>query len=397
MFSRKVAESLTKSSWIRAMFEEGENLRKKYGPEKVFDFSLGNPEIEPPEKVREALKNLVLKDDPSMHRYMSNAGYADVREKIAAHLEKEQGTPLSFNNIIMTCGAAGAMNVVLKTLLNPGDEVIVFSPYFVEYLSYIDNHGGLPVIVPTIPETFLPDLGMLENHITPRTRAIIVNSPNNPTGVVYGVEILEKMANILKTKEEKYGEPIFVIADEPYRNIVYDGVEVPGILKIFANSIIVDSFSKSLALPGERIGYIAVNSGIKDSDAIINGLVMCNRTLGFVNAPALFQKLIGETLEEKIDIEWYRQRRDILYNHLVGLGFFCVKPAGAFYLFPRSPINDDVEFVRRALKYNLLLVPGVGFGCPGHFRISYCVNLKTVEGSLPAFKALAHEFNPSIP
>jgi len=396
MFSRKVVESLTKSSWIRAMFEEGENLRSKYGADKVFDFSLGNPEIEPPEKVRETLKNLVLKDDPSMHRYMSNAGYADVREKIAAHLEKEQGAPLSCNNIIMTCGAAGGMNVVLKTLLNPGDEVIVFSPYFVEYLSYIDNQGGIPVIVPTDPATFLPDSAVLENYITFKTRAIIINSPNNPTGVVYGADALEKMANVLKSKEEVFGEPIFVIADEPYKNIVYDRVKVPGVLKIFSNSIIVDSFSKSLALPGERIGYIAVNSTIKDSGTLINGLVMCNRTLGFVNAPALFQKLVGETLEEKIDMEWYRQRRDMLYNHLCGLGFSCVKPAGAFYLFPRSPINDDVEFVRRALKYNLLLVPGAGFGCPGHFRISYCVSLKTIEGSLPAFEALAREFGLGI-
>lgn len=392
MISKKVSENLGKSSWIRAMFEEGEKLRKIYGPEKVYDFSLGNPEVEPPASVKETMKSILLSDKPGIHRYMSNAGYDSVRAKVAEYLAKEKGVSLSPENIIMTCGAAGGLNVVLKTILDPGDEVIVFSPYFVEYLFYIDNHGGKPVILPTEKDTFQPDPELLERNLKPNTKAIILNSPNNPTGVIYSEEILSRMADIISEKEKEYNTHIFVISDEPYDKIVYDNAVVPSIFKIFKNSIIVNSFSKSLALPGERIGYIAVNSRIENVKLLVNGLVFSNRILGFVNAPALFQKVVADSLNEAVDIESYKEKRDILYNHLVKLGFSCVKPQGAFYLFPKALIDDDVEFAKRAVKYNLLIVPGSGFGYPGYFRLSYCINKETIINSLPAFEALVKEF-----
>jgi len=392
MFSQKVVDNLKSSSFIRAMFEEGEKLRKLHGADKVFDFSIGNPDPEPPEEVKAALKKFILEDKPKMHSYMSNAGYPDVKEKVAAQLSKETGVTLTQEQIVMTCGAGGALNVVLKTLLNPGEEVIVFSPFFVEYLFYIENHGGKGVIIQTVKDTFQPDPMALENGITLKTKAIIINSPNNPTGVVYSKEALKSLAKVIEAKEKEYGTTIFVISDEPYRKLVYDDIEVPSILKIFKNSIMVDSFSKSLSLPGERIGFIAANPAIENIDLFMNGLIFCNRTLGFVNAPALFQRVIAESIDAVVDTNIYKERRDLLYNSLTKMGFSCVKPDGAFYLFPKSPIPDDVEFVKRAVDYNILIVPGSGFKCPGYFRISYCVSLKTIENSLPAFEALAKEF-----
>ncbi len=323
---------------------------------------------------------------------MSNAGYYSVREKVAEYFQKEKGVQMKPENIVMTCGAAGGLNVVFKTIINPGEEVIVFSPYFAEYLFYIDNHGGKPVIVPVDKDTFQPDLELFERHLNPLTKAVLINSPNNPTGVVYNESILARMAEIIGKKEKEYGTQICVVADEPYDKIIYDDVKLPSIPAIFKNSITINSFSKSLALPGERIGYIAVGSDIEDAGLLVDGLVFSNRTLGFVNAPALFQKVVAGSLEEKVDIGYYRKRRDILYNHLVKLGFSCVKPQGAFYLFPKALIDDDVEFARRALKYNLLIVPGSGFGWPGHFRLSYCVSIEMIGNSLPAFEALAKEF-----
>ena len=392
MFSKKVVENLSKSSWIRAMFEQGEKLRKIYGADKVYDFSIGNPDIEPPMKVRQTLKNLVESNEPGLHRYMSNAGHTDVRRKVAEYISRENGMEVPFNNIIMTVGAAGALNVVLKSILNPDEEVIVLAPYFVEYLFYIDNCGGKPVVVKTNSGDFEPDIDAIEKAITPATKAIILNSPNNPTGVIYSEEILKKLADVLEQKGKEFGTEIFVLSDEPYAKIVYDGVKVPGILRTFKNAIIVNSFSKSLALPGERIGYIAASPNIKDVDLLINAMIYSNRVLGFVNAPSLMQKVIAESLDEAVDIESYRKKRDILYKKLVSLGFSCVKPQGAFYLFPKTPIDDDVEFVNHALKYNLLLVPGTGFGFPGHVRLSYCISLETIENSLPAFEALAKEY-----
>lgn len=392
MISNKIAENLKNSSWIRAMFEEGEKLRKLYGADKVYDFSLGNPDPEPPKAVEDALKRLISDEKPGKHGYMNNAGYVDVRSKISEHLNKENGTTLTYEQIVMSCGAGGALNVVLKTILNPGEEVIVFSPYFVEYGFYIDNHGGKAVILPADTSTFEPDINALKNSITTKTKAIIINSPNNPTGVVYSEQKLKQIAEILDAKEKEFNSTIFVISDEPYTKIVYDKISVPKILRIFNNSIIVDSFSKSLSLPGERIGYIAANNKISDISLLMSGLIFSNRTLGFVNAPALFQKVIAESLDEVVDVSIYEERRNLLYNHITKLGFTCVKPQGAFYLFPKSPIEDDVEFKNRALTHNIIIVPGRGFGCPGYFRLSYCISLKTIENSLPAFEALAKEF-----
>lgn len=391
MISEKISNNLKGSSMIRAMFEEGERLRKIYGADKVYDFSLGNPDIEPPGEVKKTLQHLVNSDEEGLHRYMSNAGYFDVREKVANYLNKEKSSQLTRDNIVMTCGAAAALNVVLKTILDPGEEVIVFSPYFVEYLHYIDNYDGKPVIVPTVKDTFEPDIDAFKKSINANTKAVIINSPNNPTGVIYSEDILAKMADVISSKQKEYSTNILLIADEPYDKIVYDGAKVPSVFKIFKNSVIVNSFSKSLALPGERIGFIAANSEIEDVKTLMDGFILCNRILGFVNAPAIFQKTVADCLDATVDTEGYKKKRDTLYNHLVSLGFECIKPQGAFYLFPKSPV-DDKEFTSRAAKHNILVVPGSGFGCPGYFRLSYCISLKTIENSLPAFDALAKEF-----
>ena len=392
MLSNKIREDLGKASFIRAMFEEGEKLRSLYGADKVFDFSIGNPDIEPPAIVKEALKKAVSDDRPRLHGYMSNAGFVDVRASVAARLAKDTGAPVSYENVVMTCGAGGALNVALKTLLNPGEEVIVLSPYFVEYLFYIDNHGGKSVIVKTEPETFQPDPAKLYEAINKNTKAIIINSPHNPTGVVYSEAVLKEMADRVAAREKEFGTGICVISDEPYSKIVYDNTHVPPVFNIFKNSIIVDSFSKSLSLPGERIGYIAANPSIENIELLMDGLIFANRTLGYVNAPALFQRILPESLNAVVEVEEYKKRRDLLYDGLVKCGYECIKPQGAFYLFPKSIIADDVEFCKRAMKYNLVIVPGKGFGCPGHFRIAYCVDIDIIRNSLPAFEALAKEF-----
>ncbi len=392
MISDKIRESLGKASFIRAMFEEGEKLRKIHGADKVYDFSLGNPDIEPPAIVQEALKKAVMDPKPMLHGYMNNAGYTDVRSSVAARLAKDTGVPVAFGNVVMTCGAGGALNVVLKTLLNPGEEVIILSPYFVEYLFYIDNHGGKSVIVATNPDTFQPDPEKIYQAINAKTKAIIINSPNNPTGVVYSEAVLKEMAQKLQAREKEFGTSIYVISDEPYGKIVYDNTPVTPVFKVFKNSILVDSFSKSLSLPGERIGYIAVNPPADDVEMLMNGLIFANRTLGYVNAPALFQRILPESLNATVEVEEYKKRRDIFYDVLTKAGYECIKPQGAFYLFPKSLIPDDVEFCKRAVKYNLVIVPGTGFGCPGHFRVVYCVNANVIRNSQPAFEALAKEF-----
>lgn len=391
MISEKISHNLANSSMIRAMFEEGEKLRKIYGADKVYDFSLGNPDPEPPAEVKSALRELAGSGEPKIHAYMNNAGYPDVRETIAKKINGETGLNLSFNNIVMTVGAGGALNVVLKTLLNPGEEVIVFAPFFVEYTSYIDNHGGKTVVMNTDFKTFLPDPELLRTKITPNTKAIIINTPNNPTGVVYSRDTLNSIAKVLEDKSKEYGNTIYLISDEPYRKLAYD-TEVPNILTIYKNAIMIDCFSKSLSLPGERMGYIATNPEADDINTLMSGFIYCNRVLGFVNAPALFQKVIAKSINSTVDINIYKERRDLLYNSLTEFGFECVKPDGAFYLFPKSLIPDDVEFKNRALKYNLLIVPGSGFGAPGYFRLAYCVSLDTIKNSLPAFEALAKEF-----
>lgn len=391
MFSKKIVDNLSKSSWIRLMFEEGARLAEKYGADKVYDYSLGNPYAEPPVEVLDSLKHHVLSMENGLHRYMNNAGYPEVREKIASSLQNESGVELSASNVVMTVGAAGGLNVVLKSLLNPCEEVIVFAPYFVEYDFYIDNHGGKTVVVPPNTSTFEPDLKAFEEKITKMTKAIIINNPNNPSGVIYSETTLKTIENILSKKEKEFGTNIFVISDQPYSEIVYDNVTLPNMLSIFNNAIIVNSFSKSLGLAGERIGYIATSSNIDHIDTLMNALSFCNRTLGFVNAPGLFQKVVGDSLNAKVDVSAYKKRRDFLYENLTRLGFECVKPEGAFYLFPKALIDDDVEFVKKAMDYNLLLVPGSGFGCPGYFRISYCVKFDMIENSIPAFEKLVED------
>lgn len=375
------------------MFEEGQRLTQKYGADKVYDFSLGNPYGEPPTIVLDSIKKHISSSKKGTHKYMNNAGYPEVREKIANHLNAKNNTSLSANNIIMTVGAAGGLNVVLKAILNPNEEVIVFAPYFVEYNFYIDNHGGKTVIVQPNPNTLEPNLNDFESSITKNTKALIINNPNNPTGIIYSKETLEKIRNIIEEKEKEFNSTILVISDEPYAELVYDNYTVPSILSIFNNSIIVNSFSKSLALAGERIGYIAVNDKIKEVGLLVNALTFCNRTLGFVNAPALFQHVIGDCLDIKTDVEAYKQRRDFLCDNLKRIGFEFIKPQGAFYLFPKTLISDDVEFVKTALKYNLLLVPGSGFGYSGHFRLSYCVDFEVIKNSISSFEKLAREFN----
>jgi len=390
--AQKIEGFLSASSWIRKMFEEGEKLRQIHGPDKVYDFTLGNPNVEPPEAFHRELEQIAGNPLPGMHRYMNNAGYLETRQAVAGVLAEETGKPVTPDHIVMTCGAGGGLNVVLKTLLNPGDEVIVPTPYFVEYRFYVDNHGGVIKEVPTA-EGFQLDPQAIAAAVGPNTRAVIINSPNNPTGVVYPAEALEALGRVLEEKEKELGNTIYLISDEPYAKIFYDGAAPPKVFNHIKHSLVVTSHSKDLALPGERIGYIAINPDIEDDVLIFDGLVFCNRTLGFVNAPALIQRLVTPLQRESVNIDEYREKRDLLYNHLTGLGFDVVKPKGAFYLFPRCPIEDDVEFVRRAQKYNLLLVPGSGFGKPGYFRLSYCIDMQVIRNSLPAFTELAREFN----
>lgn len=388
--SKKIESSLAGASFIRKMFEEGERLRKIYGPEKVYDFSLGNPSGEPPAVIKERLKKLALEPVPGMHRYMSNAGYVDTRQAIAELLTEQTGLPFSENHIVMTCGAGGALNVVLKTLLDPGDEVIALAPFFMEYKFYTDNHGGVLKIANT-DDDFMLDMHAIEEAITPKTKAIIINSPNNPTGVVYDAYSLGMLGNLLKVKEQETGQKIFVISDEPYAKIVYDNFTVPSVFRHIKNSIVVTSHSKDLSLPGERIGYLAASPNIEEIGLFIEGAIFCNRTLGFVNAPALAQRLVTGLQGESADISEYLEKRNILFDNLTEMGYQMVKPHGAFYLFPKSPLPDDVEFVQKAQEHNILVVPGSGFAKPGYFRICYSVDKQMVINSLPAFKALAKE------
>lgn len=390
--AKKVQENLNKSSWIRKMFEEGERMRRELGADRVFDFTLGNPDLEPPEIFKQNLKKLAENPVPGMHKYMNNAGYPETRRAIGSYWSKQTGLDVTENNVLMTCGAGGGLNVVLKTILDPGDEVICIAPYFVEYGFYIDNHQGKLVVVSSTEE-FQPDFQALAKAINQNTKAIIINSPNNPTGVIYSRQTLLELNQLLEQKISQFSKTIYLISDEPYAKLVYDGVEVPPIFNCVKNSILVTSHSKDLALPGERIGYIAVNPLIEDSQQLFNGLVFANRILGFVNAPALMQRLVAPLQGLSSGIGEYRKRRDLLFNHLQSIGFKMVKPQGAFYIFPQSPIEDDVEFIQRAVKYGILLVPGSGFGKPGYFRISYCVDEDVIKRSLPAFTELAKEFN----
>ena len=394
MISTKMKSLASNNSTIRAMFEEGKRLSEIYGEENVFDYSLGNPNVEPPENIKKVISEILNEEKPNfVHGYMNNSGYEDVRDAISAFLNKKNDLNLSRNNIVMTCGAAGGLNIILKSILNPDDEVITFSPYFGEYNNYVQNFDGKLVISPTNTETFEPDLKALSEVITSKTKALIINNPNNPTGVVYSKEVIQDLANLLNKKQKDLNTPIYLISDEPYREIVYDDIEVPCLLKYYDNTFIGYSYSKSLSLPGERIGYVVINTLMDSFEEMTSALSIANRILGFVNAPSLFQRVIAKSLDSEVDVSIYKKNRDLLHNHLISLGFTCVKPQGAFYLFPKSPIEDDKKFCADAKQFNLLLVPGSAFGCPGHVRLSYCISYEKIENSLQAFDKLAALYN----
>ena len=393
MISEKMKPYVKNNSAIRMMFEEGNRLRAKYGADKVFDFSLGNPSVPAPDSVREAIIELVNTTDPTvLHGYMSNAGFEDVRQTIAESLNRRFDTKFSAKNLIMTVGAASGLNVILKTILNPGEEVIVFAPYFLEYGAYVRNYDGVLVEISPDTTTFQPNLAEFEQKITPKTRAVIVNTPHNPTGVVYSEETIKKLSAILEAKQKEFGTVIYLISDEPYRELAYDGVEVPYLTKYYNNTVVGYSYSKSLSLPGERIGYLVIPDEADGSEELLSAATIANRTLGCVNAPSLIQKVVAKCVDAKTDLAAYDKNRQSLYNGLKECGFECIKPQGAFYLFVKSPVEDEKAFCEAGKKYNILMVPGSSFACPGYVRLAYCVSYETIVNSLPEFKKLAAEY-----
>ncbi|MEI7884832.1 MAG: pyridoxal phosphate-dependent aminotransferase [Clostridia bacterium] len=396
MIANKMQSLVANSSAIRAMFEEGKKMAAVVGAENVFDFSLGNPSAEPPAAVKEAILNILSEEPVNLvHGYMNNSGYEDVRKKIAESIQSEFGAAITEDNLIMTVGAAGGLNVIFKTILNPGDEVLTFAPYFAEYRNYCENFNASLTVVPADLNSFQPNLQACEQYITAKTKAVMINTPNNPTGVVYQEAVLRELAQLLLAKEKEFGTDIYLISDEPYRKLAYDGVKIPYVLEMYHNTFVGYSYSKALSLAGERIGYIVANSQMVDFKATMDALNVANRILGFVNAPSLFQRVIGRCLTAEVDVNIYKKNRDLLYQHLIECGFSCIKPEGAFYLFPKAPIADDKAFCNAAKKYNLLLVPGSAFGCPGYFRIAYCTDFDRIQRSLASFSKLAEEFNLS--
>ena len=389
--SEKIKISIAKGSFIRRMFEEGIKRKQKYGRDNVFDFSLGNPNLEPPAKVKQVLHELIDDPSPGRHGYMPNAGLPETKQAVADHLNKFNQTQLTADEIVMTAGAGAALNLVLKTLLNPGDEVIIPSPYFFEYNFYLDNYQGIPKIVRTGAD-FMLDINRITENINQKTKAILINSPNNPTGRVYSEKVLQELASTLSHYSQKYGEPIYLISDEPYRKIVYDGVFVPSIFDVYQHAIVATSFSKDLSLGGERIGYVALNPSISEKETILAGLVVCTRVLGYVNAPALMQRAVRYLLEETVDVNIYQKRRDMLCAGLGSIGYEFTRPEGAFYLFPKTPIADDVAFVGALKEENILVVPGSGFDGPGHFRIAYCVSDEVIQRALPGFAKVLKQY-----
>lgn len=396
MISEKMKELIGGGSAIRAMFEEGKRLAAEYGRENVYDFSLGNPSTQAPDAVKEAAVRIVQTEDSlTLHGYMSNSGFEDVRAAVAAHLQAKYGVPYTARHIVMTVGAAGGLNVLLKSMLDPCDEVIVFAPYFGEYRHYVDNFGARIVEVAPNPPTFLPDPVRFAAAITARTKAVIVNSPNNPTGVVYGKDTLKELARILRQKQREYGKPIYLISDEPYREIAYYGQNVPYVPDFYENTVVAYSYSKSLSLPGERIGYLAITPACADADELIEACGVATRILGFVNAPSLQQKIVAQCLACEVDIAAYERNRALLCACMDECGLQYVSPQGAFYLWVKSPIADEKEFCRKAKEYRILIVPGSSFGCAGYVRIAYCVAQETIERAAPQFRKLARQCAPS--
>jgi len=393
MISEKMIPLVRNNSAIRMMFEEGNRLAREYGRENVYDFSLGNPSVPAPAEVNKAIREVLDEEDSLfVHGYIANAGYEDVRDTIAASLNKRFGTDFRGKNLIMTVGAASSLNIILKTILNPGDEVLTFAPYFVEYGNYVRNYDGTLVIVsPNLP-TFQPNLAEMEEKITAKTKAVIINTPNNPTGVIYSEETLRKMAEILRKKQEELGTQIVLISDEPYRELAYDGAEVPYVTKFYDNAVVCYSYSKSLSLPGERIGYLVIPDSVTDSAEVIQAATIANRVIGCVNAPSLIQRAIIRCLEAKVNVEAYDKNRNALYNGLTELGFECVYPQGAFYMWVKSPVENDKEFCEECKKYNLLVVPGSSFAGPGYVRIAYCVSYDMIMRSMQAFAKVAEHY-----
>jgi len=394
MISKKMIPLMQNNSAIRMMFEEGKKLAAIHGQENVFDFSLGNPSVPAPEEVNQAIKDIIEEEDSLfVHGYMSNAGYEDVRETIAESLNRRFNTSFGSSNILMTVGAASGLNVILKTLLNPGEEVITFAPYFVEYGSYVRGYdGGLVVVSPNTVD-FQPNLQEFEEKINGKTKAVIINTPNNPTGVIYSDETLRRIAAILEKKEKELGSSIVLISDEPYRELAYDGATVPWVTNYYHNTVICYSYSKSLSLPGERIGYLVIPDEMEDSRDVIQAATIANRVLGCVNAPSLMQRVIKRCVDAEVDVAAYDRNRNLLYNSLKDYGFDCIKPEGAFYLFVKSPVENEKEFCETAKQYNVLVVPGSSFACPGYVRIAYCVSYDKIERSLPAFKKIAEHYH----
>ncbi len=392
MIADKMRPLVENNSAIRAMFEEGKKMVVENGAENVYDFSLGNPNVPAPEAVKQAIIDIMNEEESTMvHGYMSNAGFDDVREGIAASINRRFGTHFHGGNLLMTVGAASGLNVILKTILDPGDEVIVFAPYFMEYGSYVRNYDGVLTVIPPNTETFQPGLLEFERSITKRTKAVIINTPNNPTGVVYSSETLRQIGAILEQKENEYGTSILLISDEPYRELAYDGVEVPYVTLFYKNTVVCYSYSKSLSLPGERIGYLVIPDEVEDSKAVIAAAAISNRVLGCVNAPSLMQRVILRCVDEKVNLSAYNKNRELLYSSLKEYGFQCIKPEGAFYLFIKTP-EDDKKFCEYCKNHRVLLVQGSAFACPGYARIAYCVSYEQIERSLPSFKRIAQEY-----
>lgn len=389
--AEKIHTILEKSSWIRKMFEEGAQLKTEYGAENVFDFSLGNPNLQPPARFKEVLIDVAKASEPGYHAYMPNTGYPSVRKAVAEFLSKEQGVAIAADDVIMTCGAAGALNVILKAILNPGDEVITPAPYFVEYGFYVDNHGGTLKTVPSKSD-FTLDLEIMKDAITPKTKAVLINSPNNPSGQVYSEESLRQLGALLQDEGRKSKRTLYLISDEPYRKIAFDGVRVPSLFPLYSETMIVTSYSKDLSIPGERIGFLAVNPEATYRNDLLAGMTLANRILGYVNAPALMQRAIGSLQGVSVDPGFYQAKRDLLCDGLSTCGYEFIMPKGAFYLFPRSPIADDVAFVRALQEELILTVPGRGFGSPGFFRIAFCVDDNTITKAMPGFNRVLKRF-----
>ena len=393
MIADRMKDLVANNSVIRQMFEEGVKLASIYGEENVFDFSLGNPSIPTPKKVTESIIDIVKNEDSlKVHGYMNNAGFEEVRETISNYINKNFGTNFTKENIIMVAGAASGLNIIFKSIINPEDEVITFAPYFMEYKNFVKSYGGRTVVVSPNTETFQPNLEEFNKKINSKTKAVIINSPNNPSGVIYSKDTIKKIANILEEKQKEFGHEIFLISDEPYRELAYDNNDVPYVANYYKNTFIVYSFSKTLSLPGERIGYVVVSNEMEDSKNIITAITIANRVMGMVNAPSLMQLVVMRCIDEKVDLKTYDTNRNLLYDALTEYGFECIKPQGAFYLFVKSPIKDDIEFCNKAKEFNLLFVPGSSFECPGYVRIAYCVSTDMLKKSLNNFKKLAEVY-----